>query len=237
MKFFRVRLPKSKMERNSRVSEPEPNDQTRADRPDPNQIENKGFLMHSWKAVSSSSSPRRRPTCRPMCAAMAIATRQEKPGTQASQAMNIIATNIDMAQEDEGPICQDTGMPTFFVHTPVGVNQIAIAKAIRSATAEHATRQIAAQFGPFAYGQNSGDNLGAETPDSLRAGGARRDRSETAVEGRGLREQRTRNTHCLARLNILAAQTALPKVSANAFSMRFGRRKGKAALQAPLEFA
>ena len=49
----------------------------------------------------------------------------EIAGTQASQALGIIATNIDMAQQDEGPICQDTGMPTFVVHTPVGVNQIA----------------------------------------------------------------------------------------------------------------
>jgi Tartrate dehydratase alpha subunit/Fumarate hydratase class I, N-terminal domain len=44
-----------------------------------------------------------------------------------------------MAQEDAGPICQDTGMPTFVVHTPVGVNQIQVRKAIREAVAE-ATR-------------------------------------------------------------------------------------------------
>ena len=28
--------------------------------------------------------------------------------------------NIDMACDDEAPICQDTGMPTFVIHTPVG---------------------------------------------------------------------------------------------------------------------
>ena len=48
----------------------------------------------------------------------------EKPDTQASQALNIIFSNIDMAADDSGAICQDTGMPTFYVHTPVGVNQI-----------------------------------------------------------------------------------------------------------------
>src|ERR1044072_4397112 len=73
-------------------------------------------------------------------AAMGIALDNESPGTQASQALGIIAANIDMAQADVGPICQDTGMPTFFVHTPVGVNQIVVKRAIREAVAE-ATRR------------------------------------------------------------------------------------------------
>jgi tartrate dehydratase alpha subunit/fumarate hydratase class I-like protein len=30
-----------------------------------------------------------------------------------------MAVNIDMAHADEGPICQDTGMLTFVIHTPV----------------------------------------------------------------------------------------------------------------------
>jgi hypothetical protein len=62
--------------------------------------------------------------------AMSLAANQETPGTQSSQALDIILSNVDMAVEDEGPICQDTGMPTFLVHTPVGVNQIRIKKAI-----------------------------------------------------------------------------------------------------------
>src|SRR5208282_2064869 len=72
-------------------------------------------------------------------AAMGLAVETETPGTQSSQALGIIATNIDMAQEDSGPICQDTGMPTFVVHTPIGVNQIQIRKSIHEAVAE-ATR-------------------------------------------------------------------------------------------------
>jgi fumarate hydratase, class I len=120
------------------------------------------FLESSLLELITQTSTNLPPDVR---AAMAIATRQEKPGTQASQAMNIIATNIDMAEEDEGPICQDTGMPTFFVHTPVGVNQIAIAKAIRSATAE-ATRlgKLRPNSVDSLTGKNSGDNLGPETP-------------------------------------------------------------------------
>ena len=67
---------------------------------------------------------------------MGIALAEETPGTQASHALNIIASNIDMAESAAGPICQDTGMPTFDVHTPVGVNQIELKKAIRAAVAE-----------------------------------------------------------------------------------------------------
>src|ERR1700694_3409559 len=73
-------------------------------------------------------------------AAMGQALEDEISGTQAAQALGIIATNIDMAQQDEGPICQDTGMPTFLVHTPVGVNQLQVKQAIREAVAE-ATRR------------------------------------------------------------------------------------------------
>jgi fumarate hydratase class I len=98
-------------------------------------------------------------------AAMAATGANETPNTQASQALNIILTNIDMACDDVGPICQDTGMPTFFVHTPVGVNQIAIRKAIRAAVAE-ATKQgkLRPNSVDSLTGKNSGDNLGPGTP-------------------------------------------------------------------------
>ncbi|HTB15140.1 MAG TPA: FumA C-terminus/TtdB family hydratase beta subunit [Bryobacteraceae bacterium] len=97
--------------------------------------------------------------------AMGIAIGAETPGTQSSQALNIIASNIDMAQEDEGPICQDTGMPTFVVHTPVGVSQIAVKKAIRSAVAEATKRgKLRPNSVDSLTGKNSGNNLGTETP-------------------------------------------------------------------------
>jgi fumarate hydratase, class I len=98
-------------------------------------------------------------------AAMGLAIEEETPGTQSAQALGIIATNIDMAQEDAGPICQDTGMPTFMVHTPVGVNQLVVKQAIREAVAE-ATRhgKLRPNSVDSLTGKNSGDNLGAETP-------------------------------------------------------------------------
>src|ERR1041385_7259157 len=97
--------------------------------------------------------------------AMSIAANTESPGTQSSQALDIILSNIDMAHDDEGPICQDTGMPTFFVHTPVGVNQIEIRKAIREAVAEATRRgKLRPNSVDSLTGTNSGDNLGTETP-------------------------------------------------------------------------
>ncbi len=97
--------------------------------------------------------------------AMGIAIGGETPGTQSSQALNIIAANIDMAQEDEGPICQDTGMPTFVVHTPLGVSQIAVKKAIRNAVAEATKRgKLRPNSVDSLTGKNTGNNLGAETP-------------------------------------------------------------------------
>ena len=98
-------------------------------------------------------------------AAMSIAAGEETPGTQSSQALTIILSNIDMANDDSGPICQDTGMPTFVVHTPVGVNQLRIKKAIREAVAE-ATRlgKLRTNSVDSLTGVNSPDNLGVETP-------------------------------------------------------------------------
>src|SRR5271157_86040 len=98
-------------------------------------------------------------------AAMSVAAASETPGTQSSQALGIILSNIDMAKEDEGAICQDTGMPTFVIHTPVGVNQIRIRNAIELAVAE-ATRlgKLRPNSVDSLTGKNSGNNLGEETP-------------------------------------------------------------------------
>ena len=98
-------------------------------------------------------------------AAMGVAIEMETPMTQSAQALSIIATNIDMAIDDSGPICQDTGMPTFIVHTPVGTNQIVLKRAIHEAVAA-ATKlgKLRPNSVDSITGKNSGDNLGTETP-------------------------------------------------------------------------
>jgi fumarate hydratase class I len=120
------------------------------------------FLHESLLELITQTSTNLPPDVRK---AMGAALGGETPHTQSSQALHIIATNIDMAAEDEGPICQDTGMPTFDVHTPVGVNQIELRRAIRAAVAEATKRgKLRPNSVDSLSGKNSGDNLSEETP-------------------------------------------------------------------------
>jgi fumarate hydratase class I len=97
--------------------------------------------------------------------AMRQADSTESPGTRSSQALKIIAQNIDLAANGEGAICQDTGMPTFEIKTPVGVNQIAMKNVIRNAVAEATRRgKLRPNSVDSITGENSGDNLGPGTP-------------------------------------------------------------------------
>jgi fumarate hydratase class I len=45
--------------------------------------------------------------------AISEALAKDTAGSQSASALDVIATNIDMATGCEGAICQDTGMPTF----------------------------------------------------------------------------------------------------------------------------
>ncbi|HAK53869.1 MAG: FumA C-terminus/TtdB family hydratase beta subunit [Vicinamibacterales bacterium] len=98
-------------------------------------------------------------------AAMSAAVGVESAGNRSAQALDIIAVNIDQASDCEGAICQDTGMPTFEVQTPVGANQIQIEAEIRRAVVE-ATRRgtLRPNSVDSITGENSGDNLGPGTP-------------------------------------------------------------------------
>jgi fumarate hydratase class I len=98
-------------------------------------------------------------------AAMKIARSAEPEATRASQALTIIAQNIDLAADGEGAICQDTGMPTFEVKVPVGANQIWMRQQIREAVAEATRRgKLRPNSVDSITGKNSGDNLGPGTP-------------------------------------------------------------------------
>lgn len=97
--------------------------------------------------------------------ALANAMERETKGTQSDLALNTIALNVDMAVANCGPICQDTGMPTFEIKTPIGTNQMAMKKQILEAVAE-ATKS--GKLRPNAVdsltGKNSGNNLGEGVP-------------------------------------------------------------------------
>ena len=98
-------------------------------------------------------------------AVMAQTMAEELPGSQSSQALNVIGTNIDMATSCEGPICQDTGWPTFEIRTPIGANQIEMKRDIAGAL-EEATRRgkLRPNSVDSITGKNSGNNLGPGTP-------------------------------------------------------------------------
>ena len=97
--------------------------------------------------------------------AIKAAKEAENAGTRAAMTLDTITTNIIMAEDNVSPICQDTGLPTFKVYTPVGVNQIEIKKTIQAAIAR-ATGD--AKLRPNSVdsltGKNSGNNIGAGLP-------------------------------------------------------------------------
>jgi fumarate hydratase class I len=98
-------------------------------------------------------------------AAMKTALGAEPGGSRSSQALTIIAQNIDLAVDTEGAICQDTGMPTFEIKVPVGANQIVMRQQIRDAIAEATRRgKLRPNSVDSITGANSGDNLGPGTP-------------------------------------------------------------------------
>jgi fumarate hydratase class I len=98
-------------------------------------------------------------------AAMKHALDTEEETSRAGQALSIIGQNIDQAATIEGAICQDTGMPTFEVKTPVGANQIWMKKQIKAAIVEATRRgKLRPNSVDSLTGENSGNNLGPGTP-------------------------------------------------------------------------
>jgi fumarate hydratase class I len=98
-------------------------------------------------------------------AAMKHALDTEEETSRAGQALSIIGQNIDQAATIEGAICQDTGMPTFEVKTPVGANQIWMKTQIKAAIAEATRRgKLRPNSVDSLTGENSGNNLGPGTP-------------------------------------------------------------------------
>lgn len=93
------------------------------------------------------------------------AQEREDAATRAAFSLSTIGLNIDLAEEKRSPICQDTGLPTFFCKVPIGVNQIEMKKmmeeAIAQATADGLLRPNSVDS---LTGKNSGNNLGVGTP-------------------------------------------------------------------------
>lgn len=90
---------------------------------------------------------------------------QEKQGTIAQSAMQIIERNIDLARQKSQPICQDTGSILFYVDVPVGFDQIRFEEtaqdAVRLATKKGYLRQNSVDS---LTGVNDGTNVGPGAP-------------------------------------------------------------------------
>ncbi|HSL22164.1 MAG TPA: fumarate hydratase [Vicinamibacterales bacterium] len=98
-------------------------------------------------------------------AAMRHAMEAEPDGTRSAQALSIIAQNIDEAASCEGPLCQDTGMPTFKLKVPMGANQVWMREQIRAAIAEATKRgKLRSNSVDSVTGENTGNNLGPGMP-------------------------------------------------------------------------
>ncbi|NTW56011.1 MAG: fumarate hydratase [Chlorobiaceae bacterium] len=98
-------------------------------------------------------------------AALSDAISNEDPSSQAGLAMSAISVNIDMAVDNVSPVCQDTGMPTFFIHAPSGVDQLQMKKDIQEAVAEVSkSGKLRPNAVDAITGKNSGNNLGEHFP-------------------------------------------------------------------------
>ena len=90
---------------------------------------------------------------------------KEEKGSNAGTALAAILENIRIARETGRPLCQDTGVPVFFVKIPCGVSHLAVKSSIIKAT-RIASRTIPLR--PNAVDvlteRNSGDNTGVGFP-------------------------------------------------------------------------
>ncbi len=90
---------------------------------------------------------------------------QEKPGTIAQSAMQIIDQNIALAKNKSQPICQDTGSIIFYVDCPVGYDQLSFEEAARDAVKIATTKGFLRQNSVDSLtGKNDGTNLGPGSP-------------------------------------------------------------------------
>jgi fumarate hydratase class I len=98
-------------------------------------------------------------------AAIARAAQAERPGSRSALALRMIGVNLDLASSHRGPICQDTGLPVFYVKAPVGANTLALCAAIGEAVAAATKKgKLRPNSVDSLTGRNSGDNRGPGMP-------------------------------------------------------------------------
>lgn len=91
------------------------------------------------------------------------ALNKEKKNSLAHYTISNILKNIELARDNSLPICQDTGVPIFYIKVPIGISHHKIKQSIINATRK-ATKEIPLR--PNAVDvleeKNTGDNVGLD---------------------------------------------------------------------------
>ncbi|MBI5102494.1 MAG: fumarate hydratase [Nitrospirae bacterium] len=97
--------------------------------------------------------------------ALKAALSREQEGSAAKSALAIILENIRVARETSRPICQDTGVPVFYLQVPSGLSQLDLRETVIEAT-RLATEKVPlrANAVDVISEKNSGDNTGDGFP-------------------------------------------------------------------------
>ncbi len=97
--------------------------------------------------------------------ALKVARDRESAGSAAEGALDTILQNVSLARANSTPVCQDTGVPIFYIYHPPGVSTQSLQSQIEEAVAEATARSY---LRPNAVdpltGKNSGNNLGVGFP-------------------------------------------------------------------------
>lgn len=89
----------------------------------------------------------------------------EEEGSAAHSFLSISLENVRMARDMTRPICQDTGIPVFYVKVPMGLSQRELKETILDATrAATADVPLRANAVDVVTETNSGDNTGVGLP-------------------------------------------------------------------------
>jgi fumarate hydratase class I len=97
--------------------------------------------------------------------ALSDARSAEEPGSSAELTLSLFLKNIAMAKERQAPVCQDTGLPIFFISHPEGVSQRQLTRVCQDAASWATTKPYLRHNAVDAVtGKNSGNNIGLGFP-------------------------------------------------------------------------
>src|SRR4030042_1709931 len=98
-------------------------------------------------------------------AALRYAHAEEKERSNTKAALSVILENTKIARETVRPICQDTGVPVFFIKVPFGIRHLEIRSVIIEATRIATVKvPLRANAVDILTDKNSGDNTGIGFP-------------------------------------------------------------------------